>query len=103
LPDLPSIRSYAKSDLDRKALDFLLAREILGRPFLAPPDIPADRQKVLRDAFAATLADPEFLKDAEKGRLEIDLVTGEEVEDVVRTAAASPPEVIDRVKSLLGR
>ena len=57
----------------------------------------------MRDAFAATLKDPEFLKDAEKANLEIDLVTGEEVENVLRTAAASPPEVIDRVKSLLGR
>lgn len=103
LPDLPSIRQYAKNDLDRKALDFLLSREILGRPFLAPPDIPADRQKTLRDAFAATLKDPEFLKDAEKSGLEIDLVTGEEAENVIKTAASSPPEVIQRVKSLLGR
>jgi tripartite-type tricarboxylate transporter receptor subunit TctC len=103
LPDLPSIRDYAKNDLDKKALEFLLSRETLGRPFLAPPDIPADRGKVLRAAFAATLTDPEFLKDAEKTGLEIDLVTGEEAEGVIRSGANTPPAVIERVKSLLGR
>jgi tripartite-type tricarboxylate transporter receptor subunit TctC len=103
LPELPSIRDYAKNDLDRKALEFLLSRETLGRPFLAPPDIPADRGKVLRAAFASTLTDPDFLKDAEKTGLEIDLVTGEEAEGVIKAGASTPPAVIDRVKSLLGR
>jgi tripartite-type tricarboxylate transporter receptor subunit TctC len=103
LPNLPSIRDYARNDLDKKALEFLLSRETLGRPFMAPPGIPADRGKVLRDAFNATLTDPEFLKDAEKTGLEIDLVTGEEAEGVIKAGAASPPEVIDRVKSLLNR
>jgi len=103
LPSLPSIRDYARNDLDKKALEFLLSRETLGRPFLAPPDVPADRGRVLRAAFAATLTDPEFLKEAEKTGLEIDLVTGEEAESVIKTGAATPPEVINRVKSLLGR
>ena len=103
LPSLPSIRDYALNDLDKKALEFLLSRETLGRPFLAPPEIPADRGKVIRAAFAATLTDPEFLKDAEKTGLEIDLVTGEEAENVIKTGANTPPDVINRVKSLLGR
>jgi tripartite-type tricarboxylate transporter receptor subunit TctC len=103
LPTLPSIRDYAKNDLDKKALEFLLSRETLGRPFIAPPDVPADRAKVLRAAFNATLTDPDFLKDAEKGGLEIDLVTGEEAEAVIRSGANTPPEVINRVKSLLNR
>ncbi len=103
LPGVPSIREAAKSDLDAKALDFLLAREILGRPFLAPPDVPADRVTVLRAAFAATLKDPVFLKEAEKAALEIDLVTGDEVQDVLKAATDAPADVIDRVKNLLGR
>ena len=103
LPNLPSIRDYASNDLDKKALEFLLSRETLGRPFLAPPDVPADRGKVIRAAFAATLTDPEFLKDAERTGLEIDLVTGEEAEDVIKTGANTPPDVLNRVKSLLGR
>ncbi len=103
LPELPSIRDYARNDLDKKALEFLLSRETLGRPFLAPPNIPAERGKVLREAFSATLKDADFLRDAEKGGLEIDLVTGEEVESVIKSGANSPPAVIERVKSLLNR
>ena len=103
LPGVPSIRDAAQNDLDRKALDFLLAREVLSRPFLAPPDIPADRVKVLRAAFNATMKDPAFLQEAERAALEIELVTSEETEKVLRSAANSPPEVINRVKSLLGR
>ena len=61
--------------------EFLLAREILGRPFLAPPDLPPERAAVLRAAFAATMRDPDFLKEAEKAKLDVDLVTGEEVDD----------------------
>jgi tripartite-type tricarboxylate transporter receptor subunit TctC len=59
--------------------------------------------KVLRAAFNATMKDPAFLKEAEKAALELDLVTSEETEQVLRTAAKSPPEVINRVKTLLGR
>ena len=103
LPGVPSIRQAAKSELDAKAMEFLLSREILGRPFLAPPDIPAERVRVLRNAFAATLKNPDFLKEAEKAALEIDLVTGEEVEDVIKTATNAPKDVIERVKNLLGR
>ena len=59
--------------------------------------------RVLRNAFAATLKNPDFLKEAEKAALEIDLVTGEEAEDVIKTATNAPKDVIERVKSLLGR
>jgi tripartite-type tricarboxylate transporter receptor subunit TctC len=103
LPGIPSIRSAAKTELDAKAMEFLLAREILGRPFVGPPDIPADRVRVLRNAFVATLKSPDFLKEAEKAALEIDLVTGEEVESVIKTATNAPKDVIERVKNLLGR
>ena len=63
--DVRLIRNLVTNPTDKKALEFLLAREILGRPFLAPPALPPDRAAVLRAAFAATLRDPEFLKDAE--------------------------------------
>lgn len=99
----PSIRSLVRDDSERAALDFILAREVLGRPFLAPAGIPDDRAKALRAAFNATLKDPDFLADAKKRNIEVDLVTGEEVTEVLRKAAASPPEVIARVKKALGR
>jgi hypothetical protein len=103
VPDLPRIRNLVANPIDKKALDLLLAREILGRPFLAPPGLPPDRAAVLRAAFAATLRDPEFKKDADRSKLEFDLVTGEEVDTVLKDAAAAPTDVVDRLKQVLNR
>jgi tripartite-type tricarboxylate transporter receptor subunit TctC len=103
VPDLPLIRRLVHDATDEKALDFLLAREILGRPFLAPPLLPPERAAALRAAFAATLRDPEFQKDAARSKLENNLVTAEEVDTVLKTAATAPIEVIGRVKQALDR
>ncbi|MFM1814977.1 MAG: hypothetical protein RLZ98_1672 [Pseudomonadota bacterium] len=103
LPGVPLIRNAVKDPLNKKALDFVLARELLGRPVAAPPNIPADRAKVLRAAFAKTLKDPEFLKEAEKRKIEIDLVDAAEVDQILKTAIGAPKDVIERVKQALGR
>lgn len=103
LPDVPLIRQRAKSDLDGRALDFLLAREIIGRPYVAPPGLPPERAKILRAAFAATMVDPEFLKDAERTKIDVELVTAEEVDALLKKSGSAPVEVIERVKLLLGR
>ena len=103
LPGVPRIRELVKDETDRKALELLLAREVMGRPFVAPPGIPADRAKALRDAFDATMTDPEFLKDAARGNVEVSLVTAEEVDRLLRDAAALPPEVIARARQTLER
>ena len=103
VPDLPSIRDLVENPIDKKALQLLLAREILGRPFVAPPMVPPDRAEVLRTAFAATLHDPEFQKDAAQARLDTDLVTGAELDTVLKDSAALPKPVIDRLKQALGR
>ena len=101
--DAPLIRNLVTNPIDKKALDFMLAREILGRPFLAPPGLPPDRAAVLRAAFAATLRDPEFLKEAERSKLETNLVPAEEVETVLKEATNAPADVINRVKQALER
>ena len=103
LPGVPRIRTLIKDETDRKALEFLLAREVMGRPFVAPPGIPADRAKVLRDAFNATMTDPEFLKDAARGNVEVNLVTAEEVNALLKDAATLPPAVIERARQVLDR
>ncbi len=103
LPGTPSIRALVKDETDRKALEFLLAREVMGRPFVAPPAIPADRAKALRDAFNETMKDAEFLKDAARGNVEVNLVTSEEVEALLRDASALPAPVIERARQVLER
>ncbi len=101
IPQVPLVRNVLTDPVKKQALDFILARELLGRPFIAPPDVPADRVKALREAFVKTMQDPEFLADAEKRQAEINLVTAEEVEETLRKAAAAPKDVIDSVKKAL--
>jgi tripartite-type tricarboxylate transporter receptor subunit TctC len=102
-PAVPSIRNLVTNPTDKAALSFLLGREIMGRPFLAPPDLPADRAAALRSAFAATLRDPAFLQDAKRTRLEVSLVTGADVDTLLKDSAGAPKDVIARVKEALGR
>ena len=101
IPNVRLVRNLVTDPVKKQALDFILAREILGRPFLAPPNIPAERVKALREAFNQTLQDKEFLLDAERRQAEISLVTGEEVDDVLRKAATAPKDVIESVKKAL--
>ena len=103
LPGVPSIRDLVKNEIDKKALEFILARELVGRPFIAGPQLPPERALALRNAFAATLKDAEFLAEAKRGKVDIDLVTGEEAEAVMKAATNAPKEVIDRVKQALER
>jgi tripartite-type tricarboxylate transporter receptor subunit TctC len=103
LKGVTRIREVVKNPIDKKALEFILAREIMGRPFCAGPDLPPERAKALRAAFAETMKDPEFLAEAKKLKLDVDLVTGEEVEKVLHDALNAPKEVIDRVKEVLER
>lgn len=103
LPGVPKIVDYANNESDRDALGLLLARQDLGRPFLAPPNIPADRAKALKAAFTATFKDRAFLADAEKARADLTFVSGEEIEALFRKIAALPPTVIDRAKQAIAR
>jgi tripartite-type tricarboxylate transporter receptor subunit TctC len=74
----------------------------IGRPIVATPGIPADRVKILREAFMKTVKDTELLDDAKKKRLELDPVSGEDLESLGKEIIAQPPEVVERMKKLLG-
>ena len=103
LANVPKIRDRANSESDRNALDLLLARQDLGRPFLAPPGIPADRAGALKAAFAATFKDTEFLADAEKARADLTFVSGEEIQALFKRIAGFPPDVIERAKQAIAK
>jgi tripartite-type tricarboxylate transporter receptor subunit TctC len=70
---------------------------------MGPPGVPADRVKILRQAFLKALSDPELLAIAEKQRLEIEPTSGEELEALAKEVIAQPPEIIERMKKLLGK
>ena len=100
LPDVPAIIDYAKTSDDRKVFEFLFAPQEMGRPFFAPPGVPTERVRALREAFAQTLKDPQFLADAEKMGVEVQHVGGEQIHMLVERIYASPPEVIARARAL---
>jgi tripartite-type tricarboxylate transporter receptor subunit TctC len=101
LPNVPTIFSLAETDEDRQALNLIVSRLEYGRPFFFPPDVPKARVELMRKAFEATLTDPAYLAEAEKAQLEISLVTGEEVAELIAKVAATPPNVVARVKAAL--
>jgi tripartite-type tricarboxylate transporter receptor subunit TctC len=103
-PDLlkvPMWLDLAKSDADKQAMNLLLSRLEAGRPFFLPPHVPAPRVAALRAAFDATLKDPAFLAEAEKAKLEIDPMSGEEVTNLVAQLTRTAPAVAERVRNAL--
>jgi len=101
LPDVPLVTDLANNPSQRQMLRLIFARQVMGRPFVAPPGIPADRLAALRRAFMQTLADKEFLADAAKARLEVDGVSGEEVEKLVKELYATPADVAKQAAAAL--
>jgi hypothetical protein len=98
LPDVPLAMDFAKTDEQRLILKMLFARNVMGRPFVAPPNVPADRIAVLRQAFMDTMKDKDFLAEADKMQLEINPVSGAEVEKLVKEVYATPPDVVAKAK-----
>ncbi|MDP2357210.1 MAG: tripartite tricarboxylate transporter substrate-binding protein [Beijerinckiaceae bacterium] len=96
LPDVPIITDFAKDDITRGVFRLVFARQVMGRPFAAPPGTPPERVEVIRKAFMATLKDPQLLAEADKAQLEITPVSGDVVQKLVQEAYSMPPEVIKR-------
>lgn len=107
LPDVPTIYelmdAHKTPDSDRRLVNVILASGSIGRPYLAPPGLPPARVKSLRDAFNRAMGNPELLAEVNKRQLEADPSTGEEIEAVAKDVVAQPPDVIERMKKLLGK
>jgi len=103
LGNVPSVFDYAKTEDDRKVLEFHFNQRLLGRPLAGPPGVPRERLAILRKAFQDTLRDKEFLAEAERSNLDVDPATGEQAEELLRRFADYPKSVIDRAKVAIGR
>jgi tripartite-type tricarboxylate transporter receptor subunit TctC len=77
-----------------------LADDDLGRPMVAPPGVPADRVKILRDAYGKALQDSDLIAEVKKSRLDMEPSTGEEIQAIFNSLMNQPREVVDRVKRL---
>jgi len=102
LPDVPLIIDLAKSDEQQRILRLIFARQVMGRPFVAPPNVPRDRTDALRKAFMDTMKDKDFLADAEKAQMEITPVHGAEIDKLVKEIYATPAEIAAKAGALIG-
>ena len=91
-----------KNDGERRVYDFLTAPERLGRLFMVSGRVPADRVAILRRAFDAMVADPEFRSEAERARLLVTPMTGDEVVRRIADLYATPPDVVAKARTILG-
>ena len=94
LPNVPLIMDMVKTEEQRGALRLVFARQVMGRPFLAPPNVPKERVALLRKAFMQTMQDKAFLAEAQKLNLEITPVSGEKVQELVAEVYRTPPEIV---------
>ncbi|MCC6890545.1 MAG: hypothetical protein IT536_18635 [Hyphomicrobiales bacterium] len=97
----PYLFDLIKNSEHKQALEFLYAGQGIGRPFIAPPDMPPAVVKVVRAAFAATMKDPEFIADATKMKLDVQPVDGQKLEALIRRIYATPKHVVDQVAALI--
>ncbi|MDP2357556.1 MAG: tripartite tricarboxylate transporter substrate-binding protein [Beijerinckiaceae bacterium] len=99
--DVPTILEAVTAPADKQIVEVLLSRLALGRPFIAPPGVPADRVRILRTAFRKSVEDPELIADAQKGRLAIDPIWGEQAQEIIATAYKTDPAVINRIRKII--
>jgi tripartite-type tricarboxylate transporter receptor subunit TctC len=106
LKDAPTIfelmDKYKTPASGRSLAKVVLSAGEFGRPLVAPPGVPADRVKMLRNAFEKSVSDPAFLSEAEKRKLEMDPASGEELQALAKEVMAATPDVVERMKKLLG-
>ena len=98
LKGIPHVDDFAKTDADRQVFGLIFGTQALGRIYLSPPGIPNVRRDALRAALLATAKDPQFVADAKKTGIDIDPMTGEEVEEFIARLSTASPEIIQRVK-----
>ena len=101
LADIPTIVELGKTPLDKQVLAFYASGAAVGRSFMAPPGLPADRVKVMRTAFDDMLKDPEFLAEIEKSKAEFKPLSGEKLQELIVGTANAPKEVIETTRKYI--
>jgi hypothetical protein len=96
LPDVPLGIDLLKNPDDRKVLELLVVPQEFGRPFFAPPGVPADRMAIYRQAFQAMLKDPDFLADSAQQRMSVEPLDDQQIEALLDRAYAAPKAIHDR-------
>src|SRR6185503_4038746 len=92
---------YKTKDISRRAVEVLTGGEEFGHPTMNPPGTPGDRIKILREAYAKAMRDPELVTEAQKARWSIDPVSSEELQETAERVMVQPPQVLEQVQKIL--
>jgi hypothetical protein len=101
LKGVPVILDFAKSEDDRRVLEIVFARQSIGYPYTAPPNVPTDRLAAIRKAFDETLKDQEFLAASAKSGALIDGMSGQRVQELLQGIYSRPPAIIERATAAM--
>ena len=93
---MPLVTEQTQDKEKLQILKLFMVTQEMGRPFAAPPGIPADRKAALAAAFDATMQDPEYLSEARKLELDINPVSGKTIDDLLAEVYATPKEVLKK-------
>jgi len=102
LPDVPLVTELAKNDEQRQIFQLFSSAPALGQPYVAPPDVAADRLAILRNAFAATLRDKGFLADAQNIKFDVDPMGADEAAQIVHQTTHAAPDIVAKAKTAMG-
>jgi tripartite-type tricarboxylate transporter receptor subunit TctC len=101
LPDTPAITEFATTEKQKQILKVLIGCEMLGRPFLAPPGVPADRAAALRKAFDDTMADPAFIADRHAVNEVVNPVGWQYIDNLLKELYATPKDLIEETRAII--
>jgi tripartite-type tricarboxylate transporter receptor subunit TctC len=99
--DVPLILDYARNDMDREVLTLFNSSISIGRPLIAPPDVPRARVEALRRAFDETMTDSEFLAEAKRLNMDIKPMAGIELQKLALNVAHTSPATVARAQALV--
>jgi tripartite-type tricarboxylate transporter receptor subunit TctC len=101
LPNVPLVTELASNDADRALLELVFSRQVIGRPFIAPPGLDAETVQILRKAFDDTMKDKDFRAEMQKANLEVNAIPGKEVQELIARLFKTPPAVLERAKAII--
>jgi tripartite-type tricarboxylate transporter receptor subunit TctC len=101
LPDVPAIMEFAKDEHQKQIFKFVLNAQTLGRPFAAPPGIPADRARALRKAFEDTAADPALVAEMKARKLDVDPISWQTINTLLSDLYATPKDVVTETRAII--
>ena len=98
---IPRTIEFAKTDEQRQILDLVYSQTVFGRPYVVAPEVPKERVDALRKAFMAAIRNPDMMAEAKKIDLDIDAISGEELQTMIGRIYATPKDILEKAKQAL--